>query len=138
MNYPNATHFSAHFSRRELECGCGCDAPPDVERNLAALAVNLEALRAAAGRPLLVNCAYRCPARNALVGGAPASFHMQGRAADIDCSRAGGKREVNRLATIAEGLAPFKNCGVGRYYESKGLFVHVDTGNRKWRGIDGK
>ena len=38
MPYPTPTHYSAHFSRRELDCHCGCDAPPGAEKNLAKLA----------------------------------------------------------------------------------------------------
>lgn len=133
--YPNATHYSAHFSRQELECGCGCDAPWGVEQNLAKLAVHLEALRATVGHALHVNCAYRCAKRNAAVGGKSRSYHLTGQAADID---AGGTRKgVDALAMAALKVTAFKQGGVGRYYEGHGLFVHVDTGARVWRGING-
>ena len=135
MKYPNETHYSPHFSRAELRCGCGCATPLGVDRNLERLALRLEELRTAAGRPLHVNCAYRCPSRNKTVGGAPASFHLVGLAADID---AGGSRKgVDELYEAAMKVPAFRVAGIGRYYEKKGLFVHVDIGNRLWRGIDG-
>lgn len=136
VTYPTKTHYSQHFSRREMDCGCGCRTPADVQTNLTKLAAHLEILRALAQRPLVVNCAYRCPRRNALVGGAKGSYHQKGIAADLDCSR-GGRAEVDRLAKLAEAVAVFKPAGIGRYYEAKGLFVHVDFGPRYWRGVDG-
>ena len=135
--YPTKTHYSEHFSRRELDCSCGCRTPAAVAANLVKLASYLEILRSLAGRPLGVNCAYRCAKRNALVGGAKGSFHLTGQAADLDC-RKGGRAEVERLANLAEAVGGFKPHGIGKYYEAKGLFVHVDFGPRFWRGVDGK
>lgn len=141
VTFPNATHYSPHFSRAELDCGkdgpyrCNCVTPPAVQKNLAALAQFLEALRALAGRGLTINCAYRCPRRNAAVGGAKGSYHLLGRAADIDCLGSG--LEVDRLAKLAEKVPAFKKAGIGRYYQGHGLFVHVDFGMRFWRGING-
>ena len=43
----------------------------------------LDPLREAWGAPIIVNSGYRCPELNKAVGGAKASYHMQGMAADI-------------------------------------------------------
>jgi hypothetical protein len=43
----------------------------------------LQCVRDAWGRPMQVNCGYRCPAHNHAVGGAPDSAHLTGEAADI-------------------------------------------------------
>lgn len=138
MTYPNATHYSPHFSRRELDCRCGCKTPPDVERELAILARDgLEPLRELAGEPLLVNCAYRCPPHNAAVGGVSGSFHTLGKATDLDRRRQ-GRAGVERLATLAAKVPAFARAGIGRYFEQTGLFVHVDRGDRYWRGVDGR
>lgn len=135
MKYPNETHYSEHFSRKELDCGCGCASPLGVQRNLERLALRLEDLRTIVGHSLHVNCGYRCPTRNKAVGGASASFHLVGLAADIDGG--GSRKGVDALADAAMKVPAFRAAGIGRYYEKKGLFVHVDIGNRVWRGIDG-
>jgi uncharacterized protein YcbK (DUF882 family) len=127
--FPNKTHYSAHFSRRELDCHCGCDAPPVVEANLAQLAVSLEALRAALnGAALHVNSGYRCVAYNARIGGAPRSQHMVGKAADLS----GRVVKPREIAKAAERVGAFKNGGIGKY----GTFCHVDirSGAARWVG----
>lgn len=133
--YPNATHYSPHFSRAELDCHCGCKTPPEVEHNLATLALNLEVLRTKAGHALSPSNAYRCLARNTAAGGKPKSYHMQGKAADVTCAPT--HADVDKLATIAEQVPAFKAGGIGRYYDGHGFFVHVDFGPRVWRGING-
>jgi uncharacterized protein YcbK (DUF882 family) len=135
VTYPNATHYSEHFSRVELDCHCGCKTPLAVAQNLAILATHLEELRAIAGHALTPNCAYRCPKRNAEVGGKPGSFHMQGKAADINCAPT--HTAVDTFARLAEKVPAFKAAGIGRYYDGHGFFVHVDFGPRYWRGING-
>lgn len=135
MKYPNETHYSEHFTRAELRCGCGCSTPTGVDRNLERLALRLEDLRAKVGHALHINCAYRCVRRNKTVGGASASFHLVGLAADIDAG--GTRRGVDALADAAMKIPAFRAAGIGRYYEGHGLFVHVDIGDRLWRGVNG-
>lgn len=126
MTFPNATHYTAHFSRRELACKCGCKTPPAVEANLALLAIELEALRALVGGPLTVTNAYRCPAHNAAIGGAPNGQHPKGNAADVVTRTLSPKR----LAALAEKVPAFRNGGIGTYPS----FVHVDRrqGAARW------
>lgn len=59
--------------------------PNEAQRqNLIALVDNiLDPLRAAYGKPIMVSSAFRCPALNKVVGGAPMSQHTLGMAADI-------------------------------------------------------
>lgn len=47
----------------------------------------LEPLRKHLGRPIHVNSGFRCKALNEIVGGAPRSYHLKGRAADIPWSQ---------------------------------------------------
>lgn len=125
--FPNKTHYTAHFSKRELDCHCGCDTPPEVESNLARLAIALEALRAGLGGvPLHVNSGYRCPSYNKRIGGASASQHMQGKAADLS----GRKVRPREIAKVAETVPAFRNGGIGRYP----TFTHVDIrpGIARW------
>jgi hypothetical protein len=46
----------------------------------------LDPLRDAIGRPITVNSGYRGPALNRRIGGASGSQHVEGKAADIQCS----------------------------------------------------
>lgn len=85
----------------------------------------LEQARIYFDAPITIQSGYRTPAYNRAVGGAPASQHMEGRAADI----------------TVEGVSPDKvwewadshnsQHGVGRYT----TFTHVDkrvTGRKRW------
>jgi uncharacterized protein YcbK (DUF882 family) len=70
--------LSPHFIEHEFRCRhCG---RVKVSPTLVA---RLEALRAIVGRPCVILSAYRCPEHNARVGGAPASQHLLGTAADL-------------------------------------------------------
>jgi uncharacterized protein YcbK (DUF882 family) len=129
MTYPNKTHYSEHFTRRELDCHCGCDAPPAVEANLAKLALSLESLRTRLGGvPLHINSGYRCPSYNARIGGAKQSQHMSGKAADLS----GRSVSPAKIAQHAEMIPGFKHGGIGRYKH----FTHVDIrdGAARWNG----
>lgn len=125
--YPNATHYSANFSRAELECHCGCPTPTHIATNLQDLAVHLEELRRANNGPLHVNDGYRCPTENARVGGVPDSQHLQGKAADVAAAGIG----VAQLTKLAEEVPAFSGGGIGTYYDED--FVHVD-----WRGYQAR
>ena len=111
---------SKHFSERELACKC-CGENKVVQKLLD----KLEKLRLMIGKPIIVNCAYRCKKHNAEVGGVANSQHLLGTAADI---RVVGIKP-KELAAWAE-KAGFD--GIGTY----GTFVHVDVrGTRaRWNG----
>lgn len=119
---------SRFFVAEEFRCRCAgrhgtpCDGFADgpnfgIDPDLVSL---LDAVRAAVGAPVHVNCGYRCPAHNAAVGGVPKSFHVLGQAADIACK----VLSPAALADVAERFAP---PGLGRYPG----FVHVDV-RRGW------
>lgn len=127
--FPNETHYSAHFSRKELECHCGCATPAHVATNLQNLAVHLETFRALVGGPVHVNDAYRCPTENARVGGATHSEHMEGKAADLDT----GSHTNAQFAVIASKVPAFDKGGIGTYPSQH--FLHVDyrgNGPARW------
>lgn len=81
----------------------------------------LEKVRAAVGKPLIINSAYRDPIHNARVGGAPLSRHKFGDAFDISLSN------QTRLQLIAI-CKNYGFRGLGVNYKS---FVHVDLGNKR-------
>lgn len=129
MSYSTKTNYSEHFTRRELDCHCGCDTPVPIEENLTRLAASLESLRTRlGGAPLHINSGYRCPAYNKRIGGATQSQHMLGKAADLS----GRKSTPAQIAAAAEYVGSFKNGGIGRY----ATFTHVDVraGAARWEG----
>lgn len=99
--------ISDHFSYSEFEASSTADRYR-IDNHITSFAVRdavkalvdevLEPLRAAWGQPLRVNSGYRCPAVNALVGGAATSQHVKGEAADIACSNPA------KLAALAKAL----------------------------------
>lgn len=84
-------NLSPHFTLDELtvsqtaaRLGLSNAPPAAVVAELRRLAeAILQPLRNHLGRPIVVSSGYRSPAVNAAVGGALASAHMSGRAADI-------------------------------------------------------
>ena len=52
-----------NFSRKEIECSCGCGGVIEDEVFLN----NLQRLRGIYGRPMILTSAYRCPEYNASV-----------------------------------------------------------------------
>lgn len=91
--------------------------PMNVQKPLLEL---LNSLRAAYGKPLVVNSAYRSPEHNKAVGGVPNSYHTQGLAADIRPTEA-NKDDLRVLRDICNRLNA--EGGVGLY----DTFVHVDA-----------
>ncbi|MDX9863090.1 MAG: D-Ala-D-Ala carboxypeptidase family metallohydrolase [Rhodospirillales bacterium] len=108
-----------NFHPREVACRhCGellIDAPSlDL----------LQRQRADTSLPIVINSAYRCPAHNALVGGAPMSMHKFGRA--FDQALRGRPRE-----DVLSMIRDFGWEGIGLYRS----FIHTDTGaKRQWGG----
>ena len=77
-------NITPHFSVAEFASHDHVPYPAEwVMSRLAPLCAMLETIRAEFDRPMVIVSGYRSPAHNAEVGGASASQHMQGRAADI-------------------------------------------------------
>ena len=107
------------FSPAEIACrGTG-----SIKINTEAMD-KLQALRDRLGKPLIVRSAYRSPEHNRVVGGAPASKHMQGTAFDI--AMANHDPVAFEAAARAVGFLGFG------YYRRSG-FMHIDLGPaRSW------
>ncbi|MEE9908614.1 D-Ala-D-Ala carboxypeptidase family metallohydrolase [Brucella intermedia] len=108
-----------NFSPAEIAC-----------RGTGSLRINeealdkLRALRDRLGKPLIVRSAYRSPAHNRAVGGAPRSKHMDGMAFDI--AMANHDPVAFEAAARAVGFLGFG------YYPRSG-FMHIDLGPaRQW------
>lgn len=124
MHYPTATHVSRHLAWRELACHDRARTPyPAAWRadRAVTLARVFEALRAVVGEPLAVLSAYRTPAHNAAVGGAPKSQHVEGRAVDLTCATLRPLELFGRARILADSLTDIGAIGL---YDH---FIHLDT-----------
>ena len=119
-----ATQLSTNFKSTEFDChGSGCCSSTLVDENLVKY---LQKIRSHFGKSVHINSGYRCKKHNAAVGGASASNHMDGEAADI---RIDGITPLE-VAQYAEHIGML---GIGVY--SWG--VHVDTRTSKYFWYDG-
>lgn len=109
-----------HFKLDEFRCKHCKKLKLDIN-----LLLKLEELRAKTG-PLIINSGYRCPVHNRNVGGASASQHLKGTAADIR----GTKMNPSQVHGHANKI--FSDGGVGKY----NTFTHVDvrSGRSRWNG----
>lgn len=116
---------SKNFREHELACPC-CGKYIHNQR----LIFSLEKLRRLAGNvPVTITSGTRCPAYNEIVGGAPASKHLTGEAADV-VVRGLHPEEVY---TLISKIEPFSHGGVGTYSS----FTHLDVrhgGPARWQG----
>lgn len=116
-------YLSEHFRAAEFACNhCGEMAPGGVPADLLDV---LERVRAHFGAPVTINSGYRCPVHNANVGGAKASQHLLGTAADIVVKGVPSWRVYELLDADHPG-------GLGSYR----TFTHIDVrGHRaRWTG----
>jgi uncharacterized protein YcbK (DUF882 family) len=113
--------LSANFYRFEFECQCGkCDYDT-VDKELVDV---LQHLRQHFGSPIKITSGNRCPEHNKAVGGAETSYHVRGRAADIQVDGV-SPSEVQQYV-----LNKYKDkYGIGCYDS----FTHIDTRSRKAR-----
>ena len=128
-----AKMLSPHISRAEFACKCGCDQCYADSRLLS----GLEKLRALSGEPLFILSGYRCQTHNSKIGGAPHSYHLYGKAADVRLGRP-GKLSLVQMFNLAERVKEFREGGIGVYPEQ--VFIHVDTRNfrARWCRMRGK
>ena len=100
-NYSSMKHFTLHELTRSTTATLqGIDNTPPAEavHRLELLVEHvLDPLREAWGKPIHVSSGYRCPVLNKAVGGAPASQHMRGEAADISVGNPADNRRLYHL-----------------------------------------
>lgn len=70
--------LSKNFSRKELDCNCGCGFIPTQETIDA-----IQSLRDAWKKPMTITSAARCKKYNGKIGGAEKSQHVEGTAIDV-------------------------------------------------------
>ena len=115
--------LSPDFQIREFACRDGSDS---VLIDLRLVHI-LQRIRDHFGRPVTLNSAYRTKEYNTRIGGAKASQHILGTAADITVKGV----SPSTVAAYAETLLP-DTGGIGRY----ATFTHIDVRESKarWTG----
>lgn len=120
--------LTASFQRHEFACQgtncCGGSAPINL-----GLVSALQELRDKVGKPLHINCGFRCLTHNRAIGSEDDSQHPLGNAADV---RVPDGYTCEMFAAVAETIEAFATGGVGRY-PTRG-FVHLDVrdGAARW------
>jgi uncharacterized protein YcbK (DUF882 family) len=123
METPVTTPITKNFVFEEFACQCGCGS----NETDTALIYALQELRDLIGKPIVITSGYRCPGHNEECGGAPASQHPQGMAADIHVAHL----PVKKLYAAAEKVNAFLNGGIG----VSSTFLHLDIrpdGPARW------
>lgn len=119
-----AEKLSKNFNSKEFDChGKGCCSETQVDEQLVEY---VQKIRDHFGKPVNISSGYRCAKHNKSVGGATASRHAKGQAADIYIDGVAPAE----IAKYAESIG-IKGIGL---YETKadGFFVHVDTRETKY------
>lgn len=120
--------------------GINNNPPAAIVMNLKFLVeLLLDPLRKAYGKPIYVNCGYRCPELNKAVGGAKNSQHLTGLAADIHV-----KGETNAVLynIVKRYRLPFDQLILEKGTIRNPQWVHVSVSRTNNRGevlyYDGK
>ena len=109
------TFAGPHFSRKELECKCGCGAIPTT-----VLMAKLRELRERLERPILITSAMRCPEHNEKVAHTGKDGpHTTGLAVDIATD---GKTAFDVIGIALE----LDVQGIGVSLAGINKFLHLD------------
>ena len=123
-----SVQLSTNFKSTEFDChGSGCCSQTLIDDKLVEY---LQKIRNHFGKSVIISSGYRCEKHNRSVGGATASKHKQGMAADIMVTDV-------KPAEVAKYAESIGIKGIGLYDTSKdGHFVHIDTRDKKgfWFG----
>lgn len=121
--------LTKNFTKKEFDSKDGAEMPKDVLENIKLLAKYVQIIRNEAGVPLVINSGYRSPQHNAKVGGVKNSYHVQGKASDINSKVLTPKQLYEVILKLIKGGVIY-NGGVGLY----DTFVHYDIGGqgRRW------
>lgn len=122
--------LSQNFTSDEFKCPCCSVFHIDMR-----LINALEELRTKLKKPLKILSGYRCAKHNAEVGGAQASEHTTGLAADVALPKGVSLKD---FYSAADGIAAFSNGGIGAYPSERFLHLDVRSKRARWSRIDGK
>lgn len=118
-NKGDTTQITTNFKIKEMDCKCSRCNKTLLDDDLIK---GLQKVREHFGKALNITSGYRCVEHNKEVGGANASYHMKGMAADVYIN------DVSpiEIAQYAESTGLFN--GIGRYSN----FVHLDVRENKY------
>ena len=127
-NKGTSVKLSTNFKSNEFDChGSKCCSTTKIDETLVKY---LQKIRDHFGKSVKISSGYRCATHNKKVGGATASLHAKGQAADIYITGV----KPSEIAKYAESIGIL---GIGLYETDKdGHFVHIDTRTTKsfWYG----
>ena len=131
-------NLTAHFTRYEFACKCGCGIC-NVD---AALLTALERFRVWLDKPVRINSGCRCAPHNLRVGGEPKSLHIatlkiSARAVDISV---GGLTALELMRRVEAWEYGVLFTGRGLYPDDGDNFIHLDVGRfqpARWVRRDG-
>lgn len=125
--------LTENFTKQEFDSKDQSPMPAWVLENVKILAQELQKLRNYIKKNIKINSGYRSPLHNAKVGGAIASQHLVGKAADIRVEGVAPKQVYDTIEMLIEKKV-MKEGGLGLYK----TFVHYDIrGQRKrWNYSD--
>lgn len=121
--------LTKNFEKNEFDSKDGATMPFAVLVQVKELAKNLQVLRDKINKPIVITSGYRSPAHNKAIGGAKASKHMLGQAADFKVPGMTPKQVFDTiLRLISEGK--MKKGGLHAYSS----WVHYDIRgyNARW------
>ena len=113
--------LTENFKSEEFACKDGTPVPTKYLKNVTLLAHNLQQLRNATGRPVLINSGYRTAKHNKAVKGAVNSFHLRAMAADIKIPGLTPRQVFNFIIEL-QRTGKMLPGGVKKYE----TFVHYD------------
>ena len=105
--------------------------PANLLNNAKEVLTNIQILRDALGAPMTIMSGYRSPERNAAVGGATKSQHMEGNAVDLPCTTKTPLEMYNVVEKLTKE-GKMKQGGLGIYDG----WIHYDTSGNKSRWDD--
>lgn len=131
IQYSKSRQGNLNLSRNFRVAEFACHDGSDTILVDTALVTMLQKVRDHFGRQVIVTSAYRTPSWNKKQGGATASYHLKGMAADIVVFDVSPIDVALYAQSIGAG-------GVGLYLYPGGMFVHIDSRAGKARWIQAK
>lgn len=116
--------LNKYFKRKEFACKCGCGTDM-IDYELVNVVTDV---REHFGKPVVITSGHRCSSYNQRVGGAKASKHVLGIAADIKVTGVSPSVVANYLEDKYHN-----KYGIGRYNS----FTHIDVRDNKSRWWNG-
>lgn len=128
LNTQKNTSLSKNFTVKEFACNDGSNQVL-IDSELVKI---LQKIRDYFEVPVTITSGYRTSNYNKKIGGSSASYHVKGKAADIQVKNV----DPIKVAAYADKLLGDKGgVELGSYSEGTDGYVHIDVRTSKWRAI---